>query len=184
MKDAGAILIDVIFPTIPNYSQQQAEILQFEFKTDLNKYLAERKSPYKTLADLIKFNEENKDKEMPIFAQEIFLQSQEKGDLTDAKYLAALKNLKTATQKDGIDAVVMKDNLDAIVSPAGGSTWGMAAIAGYPYITVPSGFIDGIPCGLAFFGRAFSEPNLIKFAYAFEQKTMKREAPKYLPKLA
>ncbi len=184
LKDAGAILIDVIFPTIPNYSQQQAEILQFEFKTDLNKYLAERKSPYKTLADLIKFNEENKDKEMPIFAQEIFLQSQEKGDLTDAKYLAALKNLKTATQKDGIDAVVMKDNLDAIVSPAGGSTWGMAAIAGYPYITVPSGFIDGIPCGLAFFGRAFSEPNLIKFAYAFEQKTMKREAPKYLPKLA
>jgi amidase len=184
LQDSGAILIDVTFPTIPNYSSQQTEILQFEFKADLNKYLAERKSQYKTLADLIKFNDENKDKEMPIFGQEIFLQSQEKGDLTDPKYLAALKNLKTATQKDGIDAVVLKDNLDAIVSPTGGSTWGLAAIAGYPYITVPSGFIDGIPCGLAFFGRAFSEPNLIKFAYAFEQKTLKREAPKYLPKSA
>jgi amidase len=183
LKDAGAILIDITFPTIPNQSPQQTEILQYEFKTDLNKYLAERKSPYKTLADLIKFNDENKEKEMPVFAQEIFLQSQEKGDLSEKKYTDALANLKLATQGNGIDAVIAKDKLDAIVSPTGGFTWSLAAIAGYPYITVPAGFLDGLPCGLAFFGSAFSEPNLIKFAYAFEQKTMKREAPKFLPKM-
>jgi amidase len=184
LKDAGAILIDVSFQPIPNQSSQQTDVLLYEFKTDLNKYLEQRKSPYKTLADLIKFNDENKDKEMPIFAQELFLQAQEKGDLNEPKYKEALANLKLATQKNGIDAVIAKDNLDAIVSPTTGATWSLAAIAGYPYITVPAGFIDGLPCGMAFFGSAFSEPKLIKYAFAFEQRTKKREAPKFLATLA
>jgi amidase len=182
LKEAGATLVDVFFPTVENFGQYQTEVLQYEFKTDLNKYLAQRESPYKTLADLIKFNEDNKEKEMPIFGQEIFFASQEKGSLTDEKYLKALQLIKN-TSRYGIDSAIENNKLDAIVSPTGG-TWGMAAIAGYPYITVPAGFVDGIPAGLAFFGKAFSEPNLIKFAYAFEQQTKKREVPKYLPTLA
>lgn len=181
LKEAGATLVDVTFPTVPNFDDSQTIVLQYEFKTDLNKYLAQRKSPYKTLADLIKFNDENKEKELPKFGQEIFLASQERGELTDPKYLDALKLIKSTAQ-NGINSAIEKDNLDAIVSPTGG-TWGRSAIAGYPYITVPAGFVDGIPAGLAFFGKAFSEPNLIKFAYAFEQKTKKRETPKYLPTL-
>jgi amidase len=182
LKEAGATLVDVFFPTVENFGQYQTEVLQYEFKTDLNKYLAQRKSPYKTLADLIKFNEDNKEKEMPIFGQEIFIASQEKGSLTDEKYLKALQLIKNTTRYR-IDSAIENNKLDAIVSPTGG-TWGMSAIAGYPYITVPAGFVEGIPAGLAFFGKAFSEPNLIKFAYAFEQQTKKREAPKYLPTLA
>ena len=109
------------------------------------------------------------------------MQSEAKGDLTDSAYLQALQRIKLATQANGIDAVMKKDTLDAIVSPSTGGTWSLAAIAGYPYITVPAGFVDGIPVGLAFFGRAFSEPTLIKFAYAFEQLTKMRQSPKFLP---
>lgn len=181
LKDAGATLVDVYFPA-GGLGDNQTIVLQYEFKTDLNKYLAQRNSPYKTLADLIKFNDENKEKELPIFGQEIFIASQERGNLTDETYLKALKLIKNSTQY-GINSAVENNKLDAIVSPTGG-TWGMSAIAGYPHITVPAGFVDGIPAGLAFFGKAFSEPTLIKFAYAFEQKTKKREAPKYLPTLA
>lgn len=181
LKDAGATLVDVFFPTVENFGQYQTEVLLYEFKTDLNKYLAQRNSPYKTLSDLIKFNEDNKEKEMPLFGQELFLQAQEKGGLTDEKYLKALQLIKNTTQY-GINSAIENNNLDAIVSPTAG-TWGIAAIAGYPYITVPAGLVDGIGAGLAFFGKAFSEPKLIKFAYSFEQITKKREAPKYLPTL-
>lgn len=181
LKDAGATLIDVTFPNTP-LGDNQTIVLQYEFKTDLNKYLAKRKSQYKTLADLIKFNDANKDKELPKFGQEIFIASQERGELTDKTYTDALQMIKS-TMQNGINSAIEKDNLDAIVSPTGG-TWGMSAIAGYPHITIPAGFIDGIPAGLAFFGKAFTEPALIKFAYAFEQKTKKREAPKYLPTIS
>ncbi len=180
LKDSGATLIDVTFPTIEKFGEDETNILQYEFKTDLNKYLAARNSPYKTLADLIKFNDDNKDKELPLFGQELFLQAQEKGDLESREYRLALQKLKLGTQANGIDAVVIKDNLDAIFSPTGG-TWSLAAVAGYPYLTVPTGFNDGLPTGAAFFGRAFSEPQLIKFAYAFEQKTKLRQTPKFLP---
>jgi amidase len=158
------------------------QILLYEFKTDLNKYLAERRSPYKTLADLIKFNEENKEREMPLFGQELFLQSQAKGDLSEKAYTDAIQKVKRAAREEGIDAVVAKDKLDVIVSPAVGRTWSIAAVAGYPYITVPAGLNDGLPVGIAFFGRAFTEPQLIKIAYAFEQKTKLRQTPKFLPK--
>ena len=181
LKNAGATLVNVEFPTVPNFGNDETDVLRFEFKANLNKYLAKRNAAYKTLADLIKFNDANKDREMPLFAQELFLQSEAKGDLTDSAYLQALQRIKLATQANGIDAVMTKDNLDAIVSPSTGGTWSLAAIAGYPYITVPAGFVDGIPIGLAFFGRAFSEPTLIKFAYAFEQLTKMRQTPKFLP---
>ena len=119
---------------------------------------------------------------MPIFGQELFIQSESKGDLTSKEYLDALQKVKRATREEGIDAVVAKDNLDAIVAPTVGATWSIAAVAGYPYITVPAGFgTDGLPLGMAFFGRAFTEPQLIKYAYAFEQKTKMRQTPKFLP---
>ena len=181
LKDGGATLIDVTFPTIDKFGDDETNVLLYEFKTDLNKYLANRNSRYKTLADLIKFNEDNKDREMPLFGQELFLQAEDKGDLETREYRLALQKLKVGTQTNGIDAVITKDNLDAIVSPSGGGTWSLAAVAGYPYVTVPAGFSDGIPIGFAFFGRAFSEPQILKFAYAFEQKTKMRQTPKFLP---
>jgi amidase len=181
LKDEGAILIDVTFPTIEKFGEDETNILLYEFKDGLNKYLAARNSPYKTLADLIKFNEDNKEREMPLFGQELFLQAEKKGDLETREYRLALQKLKLGTQTNGIDAIAIKDNLDAIVSPTVGGTWSLAAVAGYPYITVPAGFVDGLPAGIAFFGRAFSEPQLIKIAYAFEQKTKMRQAPKFLP---
>jgi amidase len=182
LKDGGAILVDVVFPTIPKFGEDETNILLYEFKDGLNKYLAARNSPYKTLADLIKFNEDNKDREMPLFGQELFLQAEKKSDLETREYRLALQKLKVGTQASGIDAVAAKDNLDAIVSPTVGGTWSLAAVAGYPYITVPAGFVDGLPAGIAFFGRAFSEPQLIKIAYAFEQKTKMRQIPKFLPR--
>ena len=183
LKSGGATLIDVTFAEdFSKMGDDRLQILLYEFKTDLNKYLAERRSPYKTLADLIKFNEENKEREMPLFGQELFLQSQSKGDLTEKAYTDAIQKVKRATREEGIDAVVAKDKLDAVISPAVGATWSMAAVAGYPYITVPAGFADGLPVGIAFFGRAFAEPQLIKIAYAFEQKTKMRQTPKFLPK--
>ena len=185
LKASGATLIDVTFPEdFGKLGDDRLQVLLYEFKTDLNKYLAERRSPHRTLADLIKFNEENKEREMPLFGQELFVQSQSKGDLSETAYLQALQRVKRAAREAGIDAVIAKDNLDAIVSPAVGATWSMAAVAGYPYITVPAGFSDGLPVGIGFFGRAFAEPQLIKFAYAFEQKTKARREPKFLPTAA
>lgn len=181
LKTSGAILIDVTFSEdFSKTGDDRLQILLYEFKNDLNKYLAGRRSPYKTLADLIKFNEDNKEREMPLFGQELFLQSQSKGDLTESAYLQALQKVKRLSREDGIDAVVVKNRLDGIVSPAVGGTWSMAAVAGYPYITVPAGFADNLPVGIAFFGRAFTEPQLIKIAYAFEQKTNARRMPRFL----
>lgn len=183
LKASGATLIDVTFSeNLSKLGDDRLLVLLYEFKTGLNKYLAARGSKYKTLADLIKYNEENKEREMPIFGQELFEQSESKGDLNDKAYTDALQKLKRATREEGIDAVISKDNLDAIVAPTVGATWSIAAVAGYPYITVPAGFgTDGLPLGVGFFGRAFSEPQLIKFAYAFEQKTKARREPKFLP---
>lgn len=181
LKSGGATLVDVTFSeNLGKLGDDRLLVLLYEFKTDLNKYLAERGSPYKTLADLIKFNEENKEREMPIFQQELFLQSESKGVLTDQAYLDALQKVKRAAREEGIDAVITKDKLDAIVSPAVGATWSIAAVAGYPYITVPAGFVEGLPIGIGFFGRAFTEPQLIRIAYAFEQKTKARREPKFL----
>ena len=135
---------------------------------------------YRTLDDLIKFNEENKDKELPKFGQELFIDSAKKGELSDPAYLDALARVRKATRDDGIDAVMAKDKLDALVAPTSGATWSIAAVAGYPYITVPVGLRENTPSGMGFFGRPYSEPTLIKYAYAFEQKTKGRMTPQLL----
>jgi amidase len=184
LEDEGAILIDVAFPTVEGLWDDELEVLLTEFKAGLNDYLAARNAPVKTLAELIRFNEQHKTLEMPLFEQELFLQAEQKEDLSNEKYRLALQRLKLATQAQGIDAIMTKDRLDAIVSPTAGATWSLAAIAGYPYITVPAGFSDGLPVGLAFFGSAFIEPQLIKFAFAFEQKTKLRQEPQFLSTLS
>lgn len=182
LKNAGATVVEVKFSDeISKQGDDRLSILLYEFKTDLNIYLAGRKSKYKTLEDLIKFNDANKEKSMPLFGQELFTMAQAKGELTSKDYLDTLAKIKKATQTDGIDAVVAKDNLDAIFSPASGAAWSIAAVAGYPFITVPAGLIDGMPSGVGFFGKAFTEPTLIKFAYAYEQLTKARAKPQYLP---
>ena len=198
IRSAGATLIDITFTT--DYSKvqtQRLDVLLYEFKADLNKYLAARGSKYKTLEDLIKFNDENKDKELKLFGQELFAQAQAKADLTDKGYIDALAAVKRTSQNEGIDAVMAKDNLDALVSPTSGTTWAIAATAGYPYITVPLGLREipastnaqgaAVPAsisatGMAFWGKAWSEPALIKYAYAFEQMTKGRVTPQFLPK--
>lgn len=183
IRASGATVIDVTFE--PDYSKlgdDRLNVLEYEFKTDLNKYLAGRGSKHKTLADLIKFNDYNKDKEMPLFAQEIFIDSQKKGELTDKPYLDSLTKIRKATREDGIDAVMAKHKLDALVGPTTGAAWSIAAVAGYPSITVPTGLRENTPAGMLFFGRAYSEPSLIKYAYAFEQKTKGRVVPQFVPK--
>ncbi len=181
LKIAGATLIDVTFPEeLSKLGDDRLSVLLYEFKTDLNKYLAARGSQYKTLGDLIKYNNDNKEKEMPIFAQELFEQSEVKGGLADKAYLDSLARIKSATRENGIDALIARHNIDALVAPSTGAAWSIAAVAGYPFITVPAGFINGLPVGIGFFGKAFTEPALIKFAYAFEQKTKARRKPEYL----
>ncbi len=196
LKDGGATLVDIELPTLRQFGDAEFEVLLYEFKEDLNKYLAGRGGKYKTLADLIKFNEENRAQEMPYFAQEIFEMAEKKGDLNSREYRLALQKSKVLTQEQGIDAVMKKHEIGAIVAPSGGLAWmtdlvngdcgvfesgSMAAVAGYPIVTVPAGFVQGLPAGISFFGRAFSEPVLIKIAYAFEQLTKARRTPKFLP---
>jgi amidase len=195
LKDGGATLIDVQFPTLQKFGDAEFEVLLYEFKADLNKYLTGRNSQYKTLKDLIDFNEENADREMPYFGQEIFLMAEKKGDLQTRAYRLALQKSKLLTQAQGIDAVMNQNKLDAVTAPSGGVAWmtdlvngdcgvfesnSLAAVAGYPNISVPAGFVQGLPAGISFFGRAFSEPTLIKIAYAFEQATKARRTPKFL----
>ncbi len=198
LKQNGAALVDVKFPTLRQFGDAEFEVLLYEFKADLNKYLAQRGGKYKTLADLIEFNKQNAAKEMPYFGQDIFLKAEEKSGLNDRAYRLALLQSKVLTQDKGIDAVMNKDKLDAIAAPSNAPTWmidlvngdcgsgyvsssSLAAVAGYPNITVPAGFAKELPIGISFFGRAFSEPTLIKIAYAFEQATKARKMPKFLP---
>ena len=196
LKDGGATLVDVEFPTFGKFSEAEFEVLLYEFKADLNKYLANRNSTYRTLADLIRFNDENRGKEMSFFGQEIFLMAEKKGALTDRAYRLALQKSKSLSQAQGLDAVMTKNKLDAVVAPSGGVAWmtdlvngdcgvfegltSFAAVAGYPSITVPAGYVQELPVGVSFFGRAFAEPTLIKIAYAFEQATKTRKPPKFL----
>jgi amidase len=198
LKNGGATLVDVQFPNLQKAGDPEFEVLLYEFKADLNKYLANRGGKYQTLTDLIKFNEDNKDKEMPYFGQEIFIKAEAKGNLEDRAYRLALLQSKVLTQEQGIDAVMDKDKLDAVFAPSNSPTWlidlvsgdcgsgyvgssSLAAVSGYPNITVPAGFLSELPIGVSFFGRAFSEPTLIKIAYAFEQATKARKSPKFLP---
>jgi len=201
LKSCGAILIDPAnIPTKGKFYDSEELVLQYEFKADLNAYLAGLgpSAPVKTLQDIIQFNERNREKEMPFFAQEIFLKAQARGPLTDKAYLDALEKDHRLSRDEGIDALMNEHKLDAIVSPTTGpaqktdlvygdrDTGGCttpAAVAGYPHITVPAGNLFGLPVGLSFFGRAFSEPTLFKCAFAFEQATKARKPPRFLPTL-
>jgi amidase len=199
LKDGGATLVDVEFPKLRDFGDAEYEVLLYEFKADLNKYLAGRAGANKSLKDLIDFNNKNADKEMPYFGQEIFIQAEAKGDLNERAYQIALLQSKLMTQEQGIDGVMDKMKVDAFVAPSGGVAWmtdlvsgdcgvfessSLAAVAGYPNITVPAGYIQGLPAGISFFGKAFSEPTLIKIAYGFEQATKARKPPKFLPTYA
>jgi amidase len=199
MKKQGAILIDPApIETAGKFGDSEFLVLLYELKADLNAYLARLgpNAPVKTLQDIIDFNEKNREKEMPYFGQDTFLKAQEKGPLTTQEYLDALAKNRQLARKEGIDATMDKNNLDALIGPTGGPAWltdhingdsfgggssGAAAVAGYPNITAPAGFIDGLPVGISFFGRAWSEPVLIRVAYAFEQATKVRKAPRFLP---
>jgi len=195
LKDGGATLVDVEFPKLQSFGDAEYDVLLYEFKEDLNKYLASRGGQYRTLADLIEFNNKNADKEMPYFGQEIFTKAQAKGDLNDRAYRLALLQTKLMTQEQGIDGAISKYGVNAFVAPSGGVAWNtdlvngdcgvfesssQAAVAGYPNITVPAGYVQGLPVGISFFGPAFSEPTLIKIAFAFEQATKVRRPPRLL----
>ncbi|MDT5156927.1 MAG: amidase [Acidobacteriota bacterium] len=199
MKREGATFIDPAdLPTHGKLDAPEFEVLLFEFKADINKYLASLapSDHPRTLKDLIDFNEKNRAREMPYFGQEIFTKAEAKGPLTDPAYLKALKSSKLLAQAQGIDAVMTKNNLDALIAPTGGPAWTTdlvngdhftggsstpAAVAGYPNVQVPAGYVYGLPVGISFFGRAFSEATLIRLAYAYEQASKHRQPPRLLP---
>ncbi len=198
LKQNGAILIDPIeIDSLGKFDDSESTVLLYELKADMAAYLTHRgpNTPFHALKDLIDFNEKHADKEMPYFNQELFLRGEEKGPLTDKEYIDALEKNNRLTHEEGIDAVMDKHNLDAIVSPTDSPAWmtdlvngdhflggssQLAAVAGYPHITVPAGQVFGLPIGISFFGRAWSEPALLKIAYAFEQFTKARKPPKFL----
>ena len=208
MRAAGATIVDPAdIPSLEelNSSSGEFDVLLYEFKDNLNRYLATRvpderyDTPVlRTLQELIAFNEANADVEMPYFGQEIFLLAQDKGPLTEQAYLDALANNRRLGRQEGIDKVLNDLQLDALVAPTGSPAWptdlingdhflggssSPAAVAGYPLVAVPAGYSFGLPVGLTFMGTAYSEPTLIKLAYAFEQVTKARRAPTYLPTL-
>ena len=198
IKKLGALVVDPAdIPTSGKFDDSELEVLLYEFKADLNSYLAARgpSSTVRTLKDLIEFNEKNKDREMPYFGQELFIRAQAKGPLTDRKYLAALRKNLLLSRTQGIDAVVRKHRLDALIAPTGGPPWPTdlingdhytggystaSAVAGYPHITVPAGYVFGLPFGISFFSTSYTEAKLIKYAYAFEQATKLRRPPQFL----
>ena len=201
MRKQGATLIDPAdIETLGKLDDSELLVFMYELKADLNAYLARLgpNAPVHTLKEIIDFNERNRDKEMPYFGQDLFLKSQAKGPLTEKEYLDALEKNHRLARTEGIDATMDKHQLDAIVGPTGSPAWltdlvtgdhfsggssNAAAVAGYPNINVTAGFIFGLPVGISFFGRAWSEPTLIKLAYAFEQTINARQAPRFLPSI-
>ena len=199
MKKLGAVIVDPAdVPNFNKFGKTELDVLHYEFKTDLNKYLASANTPMKTMQDVIRFNEENKVRVLQYFGQEHMLTALEKPDLRNKKYRDALAKNRLLTRKNGIDATLKKYKLDAIIVPSGGPSWMIdlvngdainwdmestspAAVAGYPHITVPAGYVFGLPVGISFFAKAWQEPALIKFAYAFEQATKVRRPPEFLP---
>jgi amidase len=196
MKFMGATIVDPAdLPSHGRYDTNENIVLQYEFKADLNAYLEARGTKL-TLEALIAFNEEHKREEMPYFGQELFQDSEQRGTLNDVAYLSAQSTNRRLARAEGIDAVIKKYKVDAIVAPTAGPAWLIdwvtgdhdlggcstpAAVAGYPHITVPAGFVHGLPVGMSFFGAAWSEPTLLRIAYGFEKATKARKPPRMLP---
>jgi amidase len=198
LKAQGALLIDPAdIPHVGEYDDSEFTVLLYEFKADLEAYLATLgPTAPRSLGALIAFNESQRDREMPYFGQEIFTMAQAKGPLTEPAYTAALAKNQRLSRAEGIDAVMDQHRLDAIVAPTGNPAWPIdlvngdhflggsstpAAVAGYPHITVPAGFVRGLPVGLSFIGRAWSEALLIRLAFAYEQATQHRRPPAFRP---
>jgi amidase len=197
MKKQGATLVDPVeIVTYDKFRETEFLGFMYELKADLNTYLAwlGPNAPVKTLKEIIEFNDKNAAKEMPYFGQENFLKAEAKGPLTTQEYVDAIAKNHELAGKEGIDATMNKNKLDAIVAPTGGPAWltdivngdsfgggssEFAAVAGYPNVNVTAGFVRGLPVGISFFGRAWSEPVLMKLAYGFEQATKFRAAPKF-----
>jgi amidase len=198
MRRLGAVIVDPAdIATAGELDDSELEVLLYEFKADLNAYLAAlpASAKHRTLEDLIRFNQENRAREMPYFGQEIFEKAQAKGPLTEKAYLDALEKDLKLSRVEGIDKTMDEHKLDALIAPTsgpatlidlvngdygpGGSS-SLPAIAGYPDITLPCGFSFGLPVGLSIFGRAWSEPTLVKIAFGYEQATRNRRAPKFL----
>jgi amidase len=199
MKRQGATIVDPAdIETTGKFDDSELQVLLYEFKADLNTYLAGLgpRAPVHSLKEIIEFNDRHREQEMPYFRQDLFMKAEAKGPLTSKEYLDALEKDHRLSRAEGIDAVMDKFQLDALVAPTAGPAWTTdlvngdhdtggsstpAAVAGYPNITVPAGFLFGLPVGISFFGRAYSEPTLIKLAYAFEQATRFRQPPRFLP---
>lgn len=192
LRDGGAETLDIEINASSRFGEAETQVLLHEFKNDLNNYLYERGGPYQTLEALIEFNNEHADVEMPNFGQELFLQAQASGGLGESEYISALGFSKAFSQTS-INSLLDELDLDALMAPTNSVGWpvdptgdksgnyvsssSLAAVSGYPSITVPAGFIDGFPIGISFMGGEFAEPQLIAIAYAFEQKTKARRAP-------
>jgi amidase len=198
MKRCGAEIVDPAdVPNVKELGDPEYEVLLYEFKAGLEAYFASLgpKAPVRTLAEAIAFNERNREREMPFFGQEIFLKAVEKGPLTTPAYREALEKCGRLSRKEGLDAVLDPHRLHAIVAPTGAPAWVIdpvsgdhyvggnstpAAVSGYPTVTVPMGFVFGLPVGLSFIGRAWSEATLVRLAFAFEQATRHRRPPRFL----
>ena len=198
LKKLGAVIVDPAdIPTSGKFDDSEFEVLLYEFKAGLNKYLGQlgSSSQVHSLKDVIEFNEKNRDREMPYFGQDIFIKAQAKGPLTEKKYKDALAKNHLLSRTQGIDFIMRKHRLDALIAPTGGPAWptdwingdhftggysSASAVAGYPPITVPAGYVFGLPVGISFFAGAWSEAKLITYAYAFEQATKVRQSPRFL----
>ena len=200
MRDRGATIVDPIaLRPSPTMRRAEVEVMAYEFKAGLNAYLAALPNgEIRSLADLIAFNEAHAGEEMPYFGQERLIEAQRRGSLSEDRYQEAHAVARRLSREEGIDRAMDTDDLDAVIAPTGGPAWvidhvngdhfsggssSLAAVAGYPNITVPAGYVQGLPVGLSFFGRAWSEPTLIRIAYAFEQASRHRQQPVFLPTL-